>query len=49
MTPEIAVRTARTGNWMRRMIWTALIVLLAIVLTMNALAIFLRSHFRQNW
>jgi len=27
MTPA---RTARTGNWMRRMIWTALIVLLAI-------------------
>jgi phosphate transport system permease protein len=27
----------------------AIIVLLAIVLTMNALAIFLRSRFRQNW
>jgi phosphate transport system permease protein len=27
----------------------AIIVLLGIVLTMNALAIFLRSRFRQNW
>ena len=27
----------------------AIIVLLAIVLTMNALAIFLRNHYRQNW
>jgi phosphate transport system permease protein len=38
--PDPAFQTLAAG---------AIIVLLAIVLTMNALAIFLRSRFRQNW
>ena len=38
--PDPAFQTLAAG---------AILVLLAIVLTMNALAIFLRSRFRQNW